>query len=94
MTTAQATDIGPRGTSIIPRDRVERYSTQMLTSEASDCGIRPGLWPRTIILDGAPDENGIAREGFDYIAGYVHDGDLLWVHYGNGLGTILRIFND
>jgi hypothetical protein len=57
--------------------------------EASDIGLKPGEWPRTI-------ETSLGN-GVIFVAQRreARDGDLLWVDYLQGNGcTWLRIYND
>jgi hypothetical protein len=59
------------------------------TIEASDVGLRPGEWPRTL-----PTTLG---NGVIFIAQRreVQDGDLLWVDYFQAHGGLwLRVWND
>lgn len=68
---------------------LHEYEPHKFSVEASDIGLRPGEWPRTMDTTLG---NGIMllaqrRE--------VRDGDLLWVDYWQGAGCIqLRVYND
>lgn len=65
-------------------DSVHKFSV-----EASDIGIRPGEWPKTIPTRLG---NGVA---FIVQRSEVRDGDLLWVDYRQGNGCLtLRVYND
>lgn len=90
--------IPTRGTIVVPRSRFSRGVTDShtLITEASDLRIAPGKWPETIILDGDPDENGSAREGYVFDNASIRNGDLNAVEYRCEAGTPdrLLIFND
>lgn len=73
-----------RDTNGLSEDEVHKFSV-----EASDIGLRPGEWPRTIKTT--------LGNGMILIAQRreVREGDLLWVDYLQGNGCLwLRIYND
>jgi hypothetical protein len=68
---------------------LHEYEVHKFSVEASDIGLKPGEWPRTI-------ETTIGnRMVFIAMRKEIRDGDLLWVDYLQGNGCVsLRIYND
>lgn len=74
---------------IVTHDEATEFEVHKFSAFASDLGLRPGDWPRSL-------ETTLGnRQSFVAQRTEVRDGDLLWVDYFQALGCIwLRVFND
>lgn len=72
----------------IARDQLTANERGVLIGEASDLGLRPGIWPFRVVVDGQP---------FDWerkIGNFDEGFQLSAVQYRAFDGTVLHILND